>query len=62
MDSNRIKGKIKQVEGKLLDMKGDLTNDPKYDIKGKILQAEGTVQEKVGEAKDSVRTALKKNA
>ena len=58
MDSNRIKGKIKQAEGKLIDAKGDLTHSVTDDIKGKIMQVEGMAQEKLGEAKDAIRRAL----
>lgn len=61
MDSDRIKGKIKQVEGKLQDAKGDFTSDPADDIKGKVKQAEGKAQEELGIAKDAARKVLKKS-
>ena len=55
MDSDRIKGKMKQVEGKLIDAKGDLTNNPSDDIRGKGKQVEGKMQETWGKAKDAMR-------
>jgi len=58
MDSDRIKGKIKQAEGKAQDALGDLTDDPKDDMKGKAKQAEGKVQEAWGKSKDAARNAL----
>jgi len=58
MDSDRIKGKIKQAEGKAQDAFGDLTDDPKDDMKGKAKQAEGKVQEAWGKSKDAARKAL----
>jgi len=57
MDSDRIKGKLKQVEGKAQDIKGDFTDSPSDDIKGKAKQVEGKVQESWGKSKDAVRKA-----
>ncbi len=61
MDSDRIKGKIKQVEGKLIDARGDLTGKSTDNIKGKEMQVEGKVQELYGRAKDAARKVLKDN-
>ncbi len=61
MDSDRIKGKIKQAEGKIQDAVGDLTNSPEDDIKGKMKQAEGKAQETLGKAKDAARKTLNEN-
>jgi len=55
MDKDRIKGKMKQVEGKIEDAYGDLTNNPAHDIKGKAKQVEGKIQENWGKAKDAAR-------
>ena len=55
MNKDRIKGKIKQVQGKLQDAKGDLTGNPRDDIRGKAKQVEGKVQETWGKAKDAAR-------
>lgn len=58
MDSDRIKGKLKQAEGKAQDAIGDLTDDPTDDIKGKAKQVEGKAQEAWGKSKDAARKAL----
>ncbi len=60
MDSDRVKDKIKQAEGKIQDAKGDFTDDPSADIAGKAKQAEGKVQEAWGKSKDAVRKAVDK--
>jgi uncharacterized protein YjbJ (UPF0337 family) len=52
-NENIIRGKVKQVEGKIQDAYGDLANDPEADIKGKIKQVEGKIQEGVGHAQKS---------
>ena len=61
MDSDIIKGKIKQVEGKLQNAKGDITGNSEDDIKGKIKQVEGKAQEMLGKAKDAARKTLAKS-
>jgi uncharacterized protein YjbJ (UPF0337 family) len=60
MDSDRIKGKIKQAEGRVQDAVGDLTDNPSDDIKGKAKQAEGKAQEAWGKSKDAMRRELNK--
>jgi len=60
MDSDRIKGKIKQAEGRVQDAVGDLTDNPSDDIRGKAKQAEGKAQEAWGKSKDAMRRELNK--
>ena len=55
MDRDRIKGKLKQVEGTLIDAKGDLTGNVSDDIRGKSKKVEGKLQETWGKTKDAVR-------
>jgi uncharacterized protein YjbJ (UPF0337 family) len=55
MDRDRIKGKVKEVEGKLQDARGDLTGNVSDDIKGKAKQVEGKVQQAWGKMKDDAR-------
>jgi uncharacterized protein YjbJ (UPF0337 family) len=59
MNKDIIKGKAKQVEGKIQDAKGDLTNNPSDDIVGKAKQVEGKIQEDWGKSKDAVRKATR---
>jgi uncharacterized protein YjbJ (UPF0337 family) len=59
MDKNRVKGAVKNMEGKAQEAKGALTNSDKDRAKGQGKQVSGKVQEKVGKAKDAVRKAVK---
>jgi uncharacterized protein YjbJ (UPF0337 family) len=59
MNDDQIKGKLKQAEGKAIDAKGDLTNDPDDDLKGKAKQVEGKVQEAFGDVKKAVHNATR---
>ena len=59
MDKDRMIGKVKQVEGKVQEAAGALTDSNKTKFKGKAKVAEGKLQENYGEAKDSVRKATK---
>jgi uncharacterized protein YjbJ (UPF0337 family) len=54
MNKNIIKGNIKQIKGKLIDAKGDITGNPADDIRGKTLVAAGKAQEMVGEVQAAV--------
>jgi uncharacterized protein YjbJ (UPF0337 family) len=57
MDSNEIKGKMKDVAGKAQEKFGEVTDDKEQQLKGMGKQAEGKVQETFGKAKDAVRNA-----
>jgi uncharacterized protein YjbJ (UPF0337 family) len=59
MDSDRVKGSLKEGTGKLEEGWGDATNDPETEAKGKERQAEGKLQKGWGEAKDTVRDAVR---
>jgi uncharacterized protein YjbJ (UPF0337 family) len=48
-------GKAKQVEGALLDAKGDLTGKASDHIAGKAKKAEGKVQEGMGRLEKGTR-------
>jgi uncharacterized protein YjbJ (UPF0337 family) len=47
---NQVKGAGKQVEGKVRDAVGDITDDKSEQLKGKAKDLEGKVQRKIGEA------------
>ncbi|MDB5473641.1 MAG: CsbD family protein [Devosia sp.] len=59
MHKDQMDGAGKQVKGSLKDAAGGLTGNEKLQSEGKLDKAEGKVQQKVGEAKDAVRDALK---
>jgi uncharacterized protein YjbJ (UPF0337 family) len=58
MDKDRPKGKMKEVEGRLQQAKGDLTGSDKDRVEGGAKKTEGKVQNRVGKAKDAIRKAL----
>ena len=59
MDSERIKGAAKKVEGSVKDGVGKLTGDAKLQAAGKMDKGEGAVRNAVGGARDAVRDADK---
>jgi uncharacterized protein YjbJ (UPF0337 family) len=59
MHKDEAKGVGKQVKGAVKDAAGGLTGNEKLQAEGKMDKAEGKLQQKVGEAKDTVRDALK---
>ncbi len=60
MHKDQIEGAGKQVKGAVKDAVGGLTGNEKLQAEGKLDKAAGKVQQKVGEAKDAVRDALKR--
>jgi uncharacterized protein YjbJ (UPF0337 family) len=57
MDSNEIKGKMKEVAGKAQEKFGEVTGSKEQEIKGMGKQVEGKAQETFGKAKDAMRDA-----
>jgi uncharacterized protein YjbJ (UPF0337 family) len=55
MDKDRIKGSVKQAQGKVMEGVGKATDDPNLQAKGKVKNAEGAVQKAFGKAKDALR-------
>ena len=55
---DEVKGKLKEVEGKVQDAWGDLTGDPRHDAEGKAKQAEGVAEQGVGKVKKALHNAI----
>ncbi|HUS20094.1 MAG TPA: CsbD family protein [Terriglobales bacterium] len=55
MDNNRVKGKMKDVKGRVERQVGEWTGDEKLQAEGIAHQGEGKVQNAFGNAKDKVR-------
>jgi len=55
MDKDRIKGTVKQVQGKVMEGAGKATDNLNLQAKGKVKKAEGALQETFGKAKDALR-------
>jgi uncharacterized protein YjbJ (UPF0337 family) len=47
---NRVKGTLKEGEGRVRDAIGGLTGDTSEQLKGKAQQLKGKVQRKIGES------------
>jgi uncharacterized protein YjbJ (UPF0337 family) len=56
---DEVKGVGKQAKGAVKDAVGGLTGNEKLQAEGKVDKIVGKVQQKVGEAKDRTRDALK---
>lgn len=55
MDSDRIKGKAKDIAGRVERQAGEWTDDKEAQVKGAAKQAEGKIQNAWGKAKDELR-------
>ena len=51
---NQAKGAAKEVQGKVRNAVGDLTDDTSEQIKGKAKEMEGKAQRKIGEAEENI--------
>ena len=60
MHKDEAAGLGKQAKGAVKDAAGGLTGNEKLQAEGKMDKAEGKLQQKVGEAKDDARDALKR--
>ncbi|QGZ41658.1 uncharacterized protein YjbJ (UPF0337 family) [Pseudoduganella flava] len=58
MNSDQIKGRAKEVGGKIQEEAGELVGSSKQQAKGLKNQVEGKVQKKVGDAREAVEDAL----
>ena len=52
MNDDQIKGKAKDIGGKIQEKVGEATGNRQTQKEGNLNQAEGKVQEKVGDVKD----------
>ncbi|HZR28538.1 MAG TPA: CsbD family protein [Terriglobales bacterium] len=57
MNKDEIKGKMKEVEGRVQQKVGEWTGSKENQVKGVGKQAEGKLQEGVGKLKDAGREA-----
>jgi uncharacterized protein YjbJ (UPF0337 family) len=54
-------GAADSTKGNIKEAAGDLTGDKELQREGKVDQASGTVKDKVGDAGDAVKDALRKD-
>ena len=48
---DRAEGTFHQAKGKIKEVAGEITDNPKLEIRGKVEKIAGQLQEKVGKAK-----------
>ena len=48
---DRAEGTFHQAKGKIKEVTGEITDNPKLEIRGKVEKIAGQLQEKVGKAK-----------
>lgn len=61
MNSDQIKGKAKDIGGKIQEEVGKAVGSSEQQAKGLAKQTEGKVQEKYGDMKDALNDATKGN-
>ena len=60
MDKDRVKGKGKDIAGRIQRRVGEWTADEEQQVKGAAKQAEGKVQNVAGKVKDAARDLARK--
>ena len=55
MDKDRVKGKVKDIAGRVQRQAGEWTGNEEDQVKGAAKQVEGKVQNAWGKVKDAVR-------
>ena len=60
MNSDQVKGAIKDAAGKVQQKTGEVTNNQSQQAKGLTKQAEGKVQKNVGDAKEVLKDSIDK--
>ena len=53
MNSNQIKGSLKEIAGKAQRKLGNATGSTKQQVKGTVTEAEGKVQKNLGKAQEA---------
>lgn len=61
MNEDQVKGKAKDVAGRVERQVGEWTGDKEAQVKGAAKQAEGKVQNAWGDVKDTGKKAVDKN-
>jgi uncharacterized protein YjbJ (UPF0337 family) len=59
MNTDQIKGALKDAAGKVQQKSGELIDSPEQQAKGVAKQVEGTAQKNYGDAKEKIKDATK---
>lgn len=60
MNTDQVKGTLKDAAGKVQEKFGELIDSPEQEAKGIAKQVEGTAQKKAGDLKEAIEDAAKK--
>ncbi len=60
MNSDQVKGALKDAAGKVQEKAGEVVGSKEQQAKGLAKQAEGTVQKNVGDTKEAIKDAVNK--
>ena len=59
MNTDQVKGAVKEVAGKVQEKTGEIINSPEQQLKGAAKQVEGNIQKNYGDAKEDIKDATK---
>lgn len=59
MNTDQVKGALKEAAGKVQQKTGEVLNSPEQQVKGAAKQVEGNVQKNYGDAKENIKDATK---
>ncbi len=59
MNTDQVKGTLKEVAGKVQQKTGEVINSPEQQAKGAAKQVEGKVQKTYGDSKEAFKDAVK---
>lgn len=59
MNTDQVKGAVKEAAGKVQQKTGEVINSPEQQAKGAAKQVEGNIQKNYGDAKEAVKDAVK---
>lgn len=60
MNEDQVKGKVKDIAGRIERQAGEWTGDPEKQVEGALKQVEGKVQNAWGNAKDDAKKTVEK--
>jgi uncharacterized protein YjbJ (UPF0337 family) len=60
MNEDQVKGKVKDLAGRIERQAGEWTGDPEKQVHGALKQAEGKLQNAWGNAKDEAKKTVQK--
>jgi uncharacterized protein YjbJ (UPF0337 family) len=60
MNTDQVKGAVKEAAGKVQSKTGEIIGSPEQEVKGAIKQVEGNAQKNLGDAKEDLKDAVDK--